>query len=109
MDDSTRKIAAFMAFAVVFALVGHAANRTTSKVGDTTILLGGTIGAVLLALLAQAGGEAASYAEGLAGITLVSSVLINGLPVFKAVDRLTTKATPGTMVPTLTPTTVGAP
>ena len=93
MDDTSRRIVAFMLFAGVFALVGHTASRTPHQTGDATIILGATIGAVLLVLLAQAGGQAEGFAEGLAGITLVSSVLINGGPVFGAVNKLTAGTT----------------
>lgn len=93
MDDPSRNIVAFMLFAGLFALIGHTAAPKSSKVGDATIVLGATIGAALLTLLAQAGGQTAKFAEGLAGITLVSSVLINGKPVFGAVNKLTAGTT----------------
>ncbi len=93
MDDSSRKIVTFMLFSAVFALIGHTASQKKSSVGDVTIIIGATIGAALLTLLAQGGPQAEKYAEGLAGITLVSSVLINGVSVFGVVNKLTTGST----------------
>ena len=86
-NDQTRQIATFMFFAVVFALVGHTIAKTPSKTGDVKIILGGTIGAGLLALLAEMGDSPASFAKGLAEVTLLSSVLINGGPVFAAISK----------------------
>lgn len=106
MENPSRQIVAFMAFAVAFGVIGHQTNHptgTSSKSpitagagGDVKIMLGGAIGTVLLVLLAQAGDGAASFAKGLAAVTLVSSILINGTTVFGAVSHLTgtTTATP---------------
>ncbi len=98
-EDPNRQIVAFMAFAVAFGLVGHhsrypGAFQSPAGVGpgaggDVKILLGGALGTVLLTLLAQAGDDAASFAKGLAALTLVSSILINGTVVFGAVNKVT--------------------
>ena len=106
METPSRQIVAFMAFAVAFGVIGHQTTHPTGTSstsplpaggsGDVRIFLGGAIGTVLLVLLAQAGDGAASFAKGLAAVTLVSSVLINGTTVFGAVSHLTgtTAATP---------------
>lgn len=93
----TRSILAMMSFAVAFALIGHTVNSksSTSKAGgDVKIILGGAIGTVLLTLLGEGGDAAASFAKGLAGVTLLSSIIINGKPVFGAVSHLTGPAAP---------------
>lgn len=104
--DSTRKIVAYMAFAGGFAIVGHtvkASRGVATKGGDVKIFLGTAIGATLLALLAEGGEGGAKLATGLAAITLISSILINGVTVFTGVNNLTTKATgPTPRLPTLT-------
>src|ERR1035437_3308618 len=97
MNNDRRQIVAFMAFAVAFALIGHTvkAGSGQAKSGtDVKILLGGGLGTVLLALLAEAGESGAQFAKGLAVLTLVSSVLINGTPVFGAITKLTSKSSP---------------
>ena len=83
-----------MAFAGIFALVGTT-QRSLAKASppapnqDVKIILGTTLGTVLLFLLSEAGDGAASFAVGLAGITLISSVLINGTGVFNAINKAT--------------------
>ena len=92
MNADTRQIFALMAFAAAFALVGETIKKKAgaNKTGtDVKILLGGGLGAVLLVLLAQAGPEGASFAKGLAAITLVASVVTNGEVVFPGIDKLT--------------------
>jgi hypothetical protein len=94
MNNDRRQVVAFMAFAAIFALIGHTVKSTTgqSKAGsDVKIILGAGLGTVLLTLLAEAGDGGASFAKGLAALTLISSVLINGTPVFSAVSNLTSK------------------
>lgn len=98
MNDQ-RQIVAFMAFAVVFGLVGHTiktASTSSSGIGgaDVKIVLGGAVGTVLLVLLSEAGEGGETFAKGLAGLTLVASVLINGSPVFKKISTITSKSTP---------------
>ena len=84
-----------MVFAVLFALFGKAAKGTTNQVaGDAKIILGGTMAIVLLELLAETAPVASNYAKGLAGITLLSSILINGEPVFNAINKSTKIALP---------------
>lgn len=104
MTTGPRRIAAFMFFAVVFALIGHQVRAKTvaNPVGDVRIILGGTIGTVLLALLSELGDQASAFAVGLSEVTLLSSVLINGAEVFPAISKATTVAT-------VAPTTVKTP
>ena len=96
--NQQRTIVAMMTFAVVFALIGHTAKLKGSSSpvdgGDVKILLGGAVGTVLLVLLGEAGESGATFAKGIAIITLVSSVLINGKPVFGGISHLTAKTTP---------------
>lgn len=86
--NKTHTIVGLMAFAAVFALIGNVKNG--DKAGtDVKIFLGAGLGAVLLSLVAEAGDEAATFAVGLAGITLLASVLKNGMPVFAALTKVT--------------------
>lgn len=94
MQNDQRQIIAFMAFAVAFALIGHTAKGHNVAGGDAKIVLGGGIGTVLLVLLSEAGDPGEVLAKGLAAITMISSVLINGTPVFSAVSKLTSKSSP---------------
>lgn len=97
MDNDQRQIAVMMTFAVVFAIVGKATKGATDQVGgDAKIILGGTLGIVLLELMAETVPALSSFAKGLAAITLLSSVLINGEPVFNAVNKTTKITTPAT-------------
>lgn len=86
----SRKIVTFMAFTVVFALIGHTVKKKkgTAKSGsDVTILLGGVFAATLLTLLADLGDEGAAWAVGLSEISLLTSVLVNGGPVFSEISN----------------------
>lgn len=109
MDQShdAKQIIGFMVFAVAFGVLGHNKRHPSTVVGsaftkgvastagDAKIILGGAIGATLLVLLAQAGEGPAAFAKGLAAVTLVSSILINGTEVFGAVSSITgTKSLP---------------
>ncbi len=92
MGDDRTAIVGFMVGAGAFALVGETVKRKNGqgKAGeDVRIILGTAIGAILLSLLAEAGSGAASFAKGVAGIALVASVVINGLPVFTGINKVT--------------------
>jgi hypothetical protein len=52
-------------------------------------VVGGTLAAGLLALLAEAGEGGAKLAVGLSGITLIASILLNGAHVFSGVSKVT--------------------
>lgn len=114
MGPDQRSIVGFMGAAVVFALVGDVIKKKNGQsvpAGSyVKIILGGTLGAGLLSLLAEAGGSGAEFAKGLAVITLLASILVNGADVFKGVDTLTgTVSTPSNTikVPTLSGVTKG--
>jgi hypothetical protein len=100
--NQQRQIVAMMTFAVVFALIGHGSkiakgtnsNSLPVNGGDVKILLGGAVGTVLLVLLGEAGDSGATFAKGIAVITLISSALINGQEVFGGISHLTAKKTP---------------
>jgi hypothetical protein len=98
MKGDQRQIVAFMTFAVLFGLVGHTIkvknNQNTGAGADVKILLGGALGTVLLVLLSEAGSGGDQFAKGLAVITLVSSVLVNGTGVFGGISKLTAKTAP---------------
>lgn len=88
----SRRIVTFMAFTVVFSLIGHTVKSrkgvSTAKPGsDVTIILGGVFAATLLTLLSDLGPEGAAWAVGLSEISLLSSVLINGAPVFSEITK----------------------
>lgn len=121
---STKTIVAMMAFATVFSVVGaeiRAAKSTQAvptRLGHALsdpfiIILGGTTGAALLTLLALAGDTGRTFATGLAGLTLVTALFVNGGPVWDALRHVTgsqptaplgrTTAT-GSAISTTTPT-----
>jgi hypothetical protein len=105
MNNDTRQIFALMAFTGLFAVIGETVRKGKgqNKPGtDVKIFLGVGMATVLLTLLAQAGGAGEDFAKGLAVIALVTSILVNGAPVFEGVSKLTGNvATIGT---TTTPT-----
>lgn len=104
-SDPSRKIVTFMAFTVVFSLVGSTVRRrrsTASSVlgtgNDVKIILGGTAATVLLTLLSDLGDAGAAWAVGLAEISLLTSVLVNGAPVFSELSKQTsTTKTPNSI------------
>lgn len=97
MNNDSRTILALMAFTGVFAVVGNLEKKDNTAGSDVKIFLGVGLGAVLLTLLAEAGGGAATFAKGLAVVALLSSILVNGESVFNGVDKLTgAKTTPTT-------------
>jgi hypothetical protein len=92
MGSDQRAIVGLLGAAVVFALVGETvkAKKGENKPGAyTKTILGGTLGAGLLLLLSEAGAPAADFAKGLALVTLVASILLNGQSVFTGIDDLT--------------------
>lgn len=108
-QDPRKQILAFMAFAVAFTLVGKSASASstspaaTAKLTDPQIMLGGAIATVLLTLISEAGDTGAQLARGLAAITLIGSVLLNGKPVFAAISKVTSSTTSPTNA------TIGSP
>lgn len=76
------------------------------------IIIGGGVATVALLVISEAGSAGAELAEGLAVITMVSSVLLWGTPVFDFASTLFgSKATgpTGTTTPTTPTTTSSAP
>lgn len=108
MKNDQRQIVAFMTFAVIFGLIGHTIKlKNQSSVidgGDFKILLGGGLGTVLLVLLSEAGDPGETLAKGLAAITLIGSVLVNGTSVFTGVSKLSSKTTATNPAPHLVTT-----
>ena len=90
MNDQ-RQIVAFMAFAVAFGVIGHTMKSKTSggttAGADVKIILAGAVGTVLLVLLSEAGQGGETFAKGLAALTLISSVLVNGSPLFSDISK----------------------
>jgi len=102
MGNNQRAIMGFMGAAVVFALIGDVIKQKTKSVpagSYVKIILGGGIGTGLLVLVSDVGAPAAEFAKGLALITMVASILVNGTDVFTGVDKVTGS------VKTTTPTT----
>jgi hypothetical protein len=98
--DQTKVIVTFMVFTVAFALVGTNAKGGAKPGTDVKIILGGTVAAILLSLIAETGQAPADFAKGLAGVALLASVLTNGTPVFNAIDKnVSTPAVTGTTTP----------
>jgi hypothetical protein len=104
MGSDSRAIVGYMGAAVVFALIGDLIKSKTTSVPSGSyvkIIVGGTIGAGLLALLADTGNTAGEYAKGLALITMVASILINGTDVFSGVSHVTGTLKTTTPAPTI--------
>ena len=92
MGTDQRAIVGYLGAAVVFALIGDVVKQKTQSVpagSYVKILLGGGLGTGLLVLISETGGAAADFAKGLALVTLVASVLMNGTVVFTGVNKLT--------------------
>jgi hypothetical protein len=89
-----------MVFATVIALVGHSQevaqknSKLNPTVGDAQILLGGTIAAVILTLLAEAGNVGAKFGKGLAVLALLSSIALYGGGVATGLNKITGQVTP---------------
>lgn len=119
MTNTTRRIVGLMAFAVVFSVIGAEIKKTAAPAptgpaplisGPAKIILGGTVAAALLSLLAESTEAAQDWAVGLAGVATVTAVLINGAPVWSALNRIFGSAASGSTGPTgPTPTTSGRP
>jgi hypothetical protein len=105
MGNDQRKIVGFMGAAVVFALIGDAVKSQKSSVPSGSyvkIILGGGLGTGLLILVSDVGGAGAEFAKGLALISMVASVLINGTDVFSGVSKVTGSLKTTTPVTTTT-------
>lgn len=114
LTNASRRIVTLMGFAVIFSVIGAEikavgkANQppTASTSGAAGVLsapakviLGGTIAAALLSFLAEAGGSAEDYAVGLAAVAAGTAMLVNGGPVWTALNN-TFGSTPTGSTPT---------
>jgi len=92
--NGARTIFGFLGVAVIFALIGNEIKAKTkvspagpqlSVLSDSgTIIFGGFTAAAALTLISHAGEGGNQLAVGLAAVTMVSSVLVYGGPVWKA-------------------------
>ena len=102
-----REVFGYMGVAVVFALIGNEIKvakhppdsknplQSTSVLTDSgTIIFGGFTAAAALTLLSHAGDGGRQLAVGLAAVTMLSSVLVYGGPVWKALGALTGQSKP---------------
>lgn len=102
---SSSKILGLMALTAVFGVIGaEIRNAKTTKGRSTSdivgvalsspflVIAGATIATVILVALADFGGDAGeTLGVGLAGVTLIGTMLIQGGPVFDAVNGLFAK------------------
>jgi hypothetical protein len=88
-----KTIFGFMAFAVIFSVVGAEIKRVekaqaSALTEPVTIFLGGTVAAAILTLLSDTGDTGREVAVGIAGLALVTAALVNGKPVWDALNHL---------------------
>lgn len=93
--NSARSVAGLMGFAVLFSLIGNevsvAQGNKPAKLANgldkgATIIIGGFVAAALLTALTGAGEAGRKFAVGLAGVTLATSALVYGGPVWHAIS-----------------------
>jgi len=91
--SGARTVFGFVGVAVLFALIGNeikTKQQTTAGPGvlteSGTIIFGGFTAAAVLTLISHAGEGGNRLAVGLAAVTMVSSVLVYGGPVWKAIN-----------------------
>lgn len=117
---NARTVAGLMGMAMIFSVIGaeiRAANPTTGgvQVGKAfsepfVIIGGGTIATVMLTLISDAGETGRKFAVGLAGLAAITALLVNGGPVWKAIDSFVGgKATVPTGATAATKPTTGGP
>jgi hypothetical protein len=112
--ESQRIIVGTMAFGVVFALVSSELGRARAgKTGPAptgkqpatpvTILVGGGVATILLLVISHAGDPGSELAEGLALVTALTIVLVNGKPVWDFANNLfgSTPTTPTGLQPSV--------
>ena len=111
MASHTAKILGFMTLATIFGVV-HAeivnvnaksttGHKITGALADPFLVMGGGIaGTAILLTLSDVGGKpGADFAVGLAGLTLLGSVIYAGPSVFSAVKGATTPKTASASIP----------
>jgi hypothetical protein len=97
---NSRTVAGLMGMAIIFSVIGAEINPKAADAGKAfsepfVIIGGGTIAAVILSLLADTGNTGRQFAVGLAGLACVTAVLVNGGPVWKAIDSFLGAKAPG--------------
>jgi hypothetical protein len=97
-----RKIVGLMFLAAIFALIGEeiksakqpkqsaGAVSSTELSGGARVLLGSVVATVILSGIAQAGEVGSQIGTGLAGLACVTSVLVEGGPVWTALNNVLT-------------------
>ena len=100
-----REVFGFMSVAVVFAIIGNEikvakspAKKVPTILTDSgAIIFGGFTAAAALTLLSHAGEGGRQFAVGLAAVTMLSSMLVYGGPVWEALGTATgrSKSTSG--------------
>ena len=91
--NGARTIFGFLGVAVIFALIGNEIKPTTKTAPGVltdsgAIIFGGFTAAAALTLISHAGEGGNQLAVGLAAVTMVSSVLVYGGPVWKPTNAL---------------------
>lgn len=99
--NSARTVAGLMGFTVLFSLIGNEVNvaqgNASNKLSNgldkgATIIIGGFVAAALLTALTGAGEAGRKFAVGLAGVTLATSALVYGGPVWRAIAAIVSDA-----------------
>jgi hypothetical protein len=94
---NARTIVGLLAVAMVFSIISAeiGADNSTSKSKAQSafsepflIIAGGTIAAAILSLIADTGETGRQFGIGLAGLATVTAVLVNGGPVWTALQKL---------------------
>ncbi len=111
MGKRTAKILGFMTLATIFGVVraeivnvnakATTGSKITSTLADPFLVMGGGIaGTAILLTISDVGGNAfGDFAVGLAGLTLLGSVIYAGPSVFSAVKGATTPKTASASIP----------
>lgn len=103
IKGTSRTITALMLFTTGIALAGNEVKEAagTAKVTYTEIFIGGAVATTTLVLLSHAGDAGEQFATGLAVISFLSVLLIQGTPLLTGITVLTgNQKTPTPVVPT---------
>ena len=97
--NGARTIFGFLGVAVIFALIGNEIKPTAKTAPGVltdsgAIIFGGFTAAAALTLISHAGEGGNQLAVGLAAVTMVSSVLVYGGPVWKALGNIAGSSKP---------------
>lgn len=92
---ASRKVVGLMALAVIFTVAGEEIKTLSGQKPPTTglsspakTILGGTIATALLSFASEAGPTGQQFAVGIATIAVVTSLFVNGGPVWRALGNL---------------------